>query len=207
MFFLYTQFHMLIYAQCSMHDSLQGHILANIVPQLPAQLHTPIKIALEKDRIRRMPNSFLPPLPQSHIASPFFPSLSLSSHQATPGKKGVILIGDAWNMRHPLTGGGMTVALNDVVYLSTCIRDAIAKQALHAQDGDGDSDAVQDTLASWPTVERDILCEWWWKRKGLSSTINILSVALYDLFGADGELTPSPLSSSLLFFFCLIHIN
>ena len=31
---------------------------------------------------------------------------------------GAILIGDALNMRHPLTGGGMTVALKDVVALS-----------------------------------------------------------------------------------------
>lgn len=27
---------------------------------------------------------------------------------------GVLLLGDAYNMRHPLTGGGMSVALNDV---------------------------------------------------------------------------------------------
>lgn len=28
---------------------------------------------------------------------------------------GVLLLGDAYNMRHPLTGGGMSVALNDVL--------------------------------------------------------------------------------------------
>ncbi len=27
---------------------------------------------------------------------------------------GVLLLGDAYNMRHPLTGGGMSVVLNDV---------------------------------------------------------------------------------------------
>lgn len=41
-----------------------------------------------------MPNSFLPPAPIE--------------------KSGVLLLGDAYNMRHPLTGGGMSVALNDV---------------------------------------------------------------------------------------------
>ena len=30
-------------------------------------------------------------------------------------KPGVLLLGDALNMRHPLTGGGMSVALNDVI--------------------------------------------------------------------------------------------
>ena len=33
-------------------------------------------------------------------------------------KEGVILLGDAWNMRHPLTGGGMTVAFHDVQLLT-----------------------------------------------------------------------------------------
>lgn len=30
---------------------------------------------------------------------------------------GALLMGDAFNMRHPLTGGGMTVALSDIVVL------------------------------------------------------------------------------------------
>ena len=33
-------------------------------------------------------------------------------------QEGVIVFGDAWNMRHPFTGGGMTVALADVVLLA-----------------------------------------------------------------------------------------
>ena len=81
--------------------SFQSHILENVVPQLPSALHLPIQNAFEKDRLRRMPNSFLPPVEQGTAAT----------------KKGVILVGDSWNMRHPLTGGGMTVALNDVVVL------------------------------------------------------------------------------------------
>ena len=45
-----------------------------------------------------MPNPFLPPVEQGTAVT----------------KEGV---GDSWNMRHPLKGGGMTVALNDVVVL------------------------------------------------------------------------------------------
>ena len=69
-------------------------------------------------------------------------------------------------MRHPLTGGGMTVALNDVVVL----RDLLG--------------TVTD-LSDWSQVRR-VLHRWHWDRKPLASTVNILSVALYDLFGADG---------------------
>ena len=55
----------------------------------------PFTDAILNDRVRSMPNSFLPACP---IERP-----------------GVIALGDAYNMRHPLTGGGMSVALNDVV--------------------------------------------------------------------------------------------
>ncbi|KAF9003006.1 squalene epoxidase-like protein [Cyathus striatus] len=130
---------------------IKEHILTNIVPQLPSQLHTAIHTAFAKDRLRRMPNSFLPPIDQSK----------------TTTKPGVILLGDAWNMRHPLTGGGMTVCLNDVVLL----KEELGK--------------IED-LTDWEEV-KDALSVWFWKRKGLAATVNILSVALYDLFGADDE--------------------
>jgi squalene monooxygenase len=103
-----------------------------------------------------MPNSFLPPIEQG------------GPHT----KEGVILLGDAWNMRHPLTGGGMTVALADVVLLAPMI-------------------AAEPDLADWHALT-DVLHRWHWARKPLASTINILSVALYDLFGADGAYTVSP---------------
>jgi squalene monooxygenase len=98
-----------------------------------------------------MPNSFLPPIEQGTAAT----------------KQGVILIGDSWNMRHPLTGGGMTVALHDVVVL----RDLLG--------------SVND-LKDWNQIQKT-LHRWHWDRKPLASTINILSVALYDLFSADGR--------------------
>jgi squalene monooxygenase len=134
---------------------IQGHILRNIVPQLPSSLYVAIENAIAKDRLRRMPNSFLPPIEQN-------------GHSC---KNGVILLGDAWNMRHPLTGGGMTVALNDVVIL-------------------------RDQLSSMPDF-RDVkrvnqaLKAWHWARKPLASTVNILAFALYDLFGAEGEIYSS----------------
>ena len=38
-----------------------------------------------------------------------------------PTMTGAILIGDAWNTRHPLTGGGMTVCLRDVEILTRAL--------------------------------------------------------------------------------------
>lgn len=35
--------------------------------------------------------------------------------------------------------------------------------------------------------KRDAAEVWFWRRKGLSGTINVLAQALYSLFGADGE--------------------
>ncbi|TFK21857.1 squalene epoxidase [Coprinopsis marcescibilis] len=132
-------------------DDLKGHILKNVVPQLPSSLHSAIEKAFSKDRLRRMPNSFLPSIEQNG------PSC----------KDGVILLGDAWNMRHPLTGGGMTVALSDVVSL----RDVLG------------------SIPDFSNVDRvnKALNTWHWSRKPLASTVNILSFALYDLFGADDE--------------------
>ena len=105
-----------------------------------------------------MPNSFLPSIEQGGPHS----------------KEGVILLGDAWNMRHPLTGGGMTVALADVVLLAPML-------------------AAEPDLADWHALT-DVLHRWHWARKPLAATINILSVALYDLFSAEGAYCMSHLA-------------
>ena len=97
-----------------------------------------------------MPNSFLPSVKQGGRYT----------------KQGTFLLGDSWNMRHPLTGAGMTVALNDVVLLAQMLGKI-------------------ENYHNWDQIS-DMLSRWHWDRKPLASTINILSVALYDLFGADG---------------------
>ncbi|KAI1789083.1 SE-domain-containing protein [Ganoderma leucocontextum] len=127
---------------------LKEQILRNIIPQLPAALHLPAQKALEQDRLRRMPNTFIPP-----------------AQQGKQTREGAFLLGDSWNMRHPLTGGGMTCAFNDVVILRDLLLDV-------------------KNLADWEEVS-PVLNRWFWARKPLASTVNILSVALYDLFGAD----------------------
>lgn len=61
----------------------------------------------------------------------------------------------------------MTVAFNDVVLLAHLL-------------------ARVPDWTDW-TAMQDMLGQYWLRRKALAGTINILSVALYDLFGADGE--------------------
>ncbi|CCM03056.1 uncharacterized protein FIBRA_05175 [Fibroporia radiculosa] len=142
---------MLVDLKVPLPSDIKEVILSEIAPQLPSSLQEPVRTALAKDRLRRMPNSFLPPAEQG------------GQHT----KEGVFLLGDSWNMRHPLTGGGMTVALNDVVMLKELLTHV-------------------DDLSDWRQVSR-VLHRWHWSRKRFASTINILSVALYDLFGADDE--------------------
>lgn len=131
--------------------SIQSHILVKILPTLPLSLHQAVRDAIDQGGIRRMPNSFLPPVNQGGRTT----------------KEGAILLGDSWNMRHPLTGGGMTVALNDVVKLSEIL--------LALPDFD-----------DWDRVSR-ALNTWYWARKPLASTINLLSATLYGIFAQDGK--------------------
>jgi squalene monooxygenase len=70
------------------------------------------------------------------------------------------------NMRHPLTGGGMTVAFNDVVILSELLAPAKIPNL-------GDASAVLKAMDTFH-----------WRRKSLTSIINVLAQALYSLFSA-----------------------
>jgi squalene monooxygenase len=80
-------------------------------------------------------------------------------------RPGAFILGDAWNMRHPLTGGGMTVGLKDVCLLKIFLSpDRVG--SLH------DKDTVMNQLNSF-----------YWKRKSYASAINILAQSLYGLFG------------------------
>lgn len=70
--------------------------------QLPSELRDAFVAAIDKGNIRTMPNRSMPANPRP-----------------TPG---ALLMGDAFNMRHPLTGGGMTVALSDIVVLRDLLK-------------------------------------------------------------------------------------
>jgi squalene monooxygenase len=126
---------------------VKNHMLNVALPNLPECVQPSFRKAIEAGKLRSMPNSFLAP-----------------TTQKTPG---LIMLGDAMNMRHPLTGGGMTVAFNDVVTLSTLL----APSAIPSLE---DTSAVLDALSNFH-----------WARKSGSSVINILAMALYSLFAGN----------------------
>ncbi|XVF00673.1 hypothetical protein REPUB_Repub04eG0021200 [Reevesia pubescens] len=82
---------------------------------------------------------------------------------------GALLMGDAFNMRHPLTRGGMTVALSDVVVLRDLLRP------LHNLY---DASTVCKYLESFYTL-----------RKPMASTINILANTLHKVLSASFDPT------------------
>ncbi|KAI9676165.1 MAG: Squalene epoxidase [Caeruleum heppii] len=129
------------------NGGVKGHLRNNVLPSLPPSVRSSFAAALDKGALRSMPNSFLPP-----------------STQKTPG---MILLGDAMNMRHPLTGGGMTVAFNDAVLL----RELLSPEKVPFFE---DTRLVLKQMKTFH-----------WRRKSLTSVINILAQALYALFAAD----------------------
>lgn len=130
------------------NGGVKGHLREVVLPSLPECVKPSFERALDEGKLRSMPNSFLPP-----------------SINRVPG---MVMLGDAMNMRHPLTGGGMTVAFNDVVLL----RDLLSPEIV--------SD-LGNTKAVLKQMER-----FHWQRKNLTSVINILAQALYSLFAANG---------------------
>lgn len=126
---------------------LRKHLINTVLPDLPKSVQPSFKKAAEADRLPSMPNSFLP-----------------ASSTQVPG---VILLGDALNMRHPLTGGGMTVAFNDVILASQLLAPKKVPDL-------ADTELVMEQMRTFH-----------WERKSLTSTVNILAQALYALFAAD----------------------
>ncbi|CAD5330237.1 unnamed protein product [Arabidopsis thaliana] len=75
--------------------------------------------------------------------------------------------GDAFNMRHPLTGGGMTVALSDIVILRDLLNPLVDLT---------NKESLSKYIESFYTL-----------RKPVASTINTLAGALYKVFLASPD--------------------
>ncbi|KAA8545714.1 hypothetical protein F0562_020835 [Nyssa sinensis] len=84
------------------NGELAQYLKTVVAPQIPAELCKAFISAIDKRNIRTMPNRSM-----------------LAATYPTPG---ALLLGDAFNMRHPLTGGGMTVVLSDIVVLRDLLR-------------------------------------------------------------------------------------
>ncbi|XP_042017658.1 squalene monooxygenase SE1-like [Salvia splendens] len=129
------------------NGDLAKYLKTVIAPQVPPELHGAFLSAIERGNMRTMPNRSMPAAPHP-----------------TPG---ALLMGDAFNMRHPLTGGGMTVALSDIVVLRNLLRPL---RDLN------DAPTLCKYLESFYTL-----------RKPVASTINTLAGALYKVFSASPD--------------------
>lgn len=144
------------------NGGVKGYMRDIVLPALPQEVRPAFARALDAlgptTIPKSMPNSWLPP---SQMATGSWPP-------------GIALLGDAANMRHPLTGGGMTVALNDVVQLA----DLLAPRS-----NGGVGPRVPISLSDTRAV-RAALRALHWRRKSLTAIINVLAQALYALFSA-----------------------
>lgn len=130
-------------------EALHEDLTQRVLPQLPACMHESFTQSVARREFACMPNRSMP----AHAAQ---------RYDASPG---AILLGDSLNMRHPLTGGGMTVALSDVYSLSQhLLRDVVS-----FADTDSLDRSMQHHYSS---------------RCAPVKTINILADALYDVFCA-----------------------
>jgi squalene monooxygenase len=127
--------------------AMAEYVLTKIAPQVPAKLREPLRAAVKNGAFKSMRNKTMP-------ASP----------SRTPG---AVLLGDAFNMRHPLTGGGMTVAFSDVVTMKSML-------------------SPLPSFADFAAVEKRVDA-FYAHRTRPALTINTLANALYRVFCASGD--------------------
>lgn len=126
---------------------LPGYLRTTVAPEVPEGLRPAFLEALESSLIRTMQNKQL-------YATPL--------HQP-----GALLLGDAFNMRHPLTGGGMTVALSDCKLLCDLLQPL---------------PSFADAVATASKTS-----DFYVRRKPMCATINTLANALYKVFCYTGS--------------------
>lgn len=120
-------------------EELIAYLNDVVGPQIPDAIKPSYFAAVSEGKFKVMPNHYMPAKPLA--------------------KQGAALVGDALNMRHPLTGGGMTVAFTDLHLLA---------DKLIALEDFSDSDAVTEAVK-----------QYYEERTDYNATINILADALY----------------------------
>lgn len=124
---------------------LQEHLATNVTPFIPEPMLDSYRQALHEDRMKVMPNHYMP-------AKPII-------------RKGAVMLGDALNMRHPLTGGGLTAVFSDIQILSA---------HLLAMPDFKDTDLIHKKIEAY---YRD--------RQSANANLNILANALYAVMSND----------------------
>lgn len=124
---------------------LQQHLDTNVTPYIPAGMLGSYNLALQEGGFKVMPNHYM-------AAKPII-------------RKGAVMLGDALNMRHPLTGGGLTAVFSDIQILSA---------HLLAMPDFNNADLIHEKIEAY---YRD--------RQEANANLNILANALYAVMSND----------------------
>lgn len=124
---------------------LQDHLDTNVTPYMPACMRHSYEQALQEGGFKVMPNHYM-------AAKPII-------------RKGAVMLGDALNMRHPLTGGGLTAVFSDIQILSA---------HLLAMPDFSNTDLIHEKIEAY---YRD--------RQHANANLNILANALYGVMSND----------------------
>ncbi|KAG5979019.1 hypothetical protein E4U55_005657 [Claviceps digitariae] len=125
----------------SSNGGVSNYMRHHVLPNLPPSIQPAFSDSLDKGQFRCMTNSVLP-----------------ATVNRVPG---LMIAGDALNMRHPMSGSGMTVALNDVVLL----RELLSP------------DQVPDLSDCRQVMQQ--MAQFHWRRKRYSFVINFMAHSMY----------------------------
>ncbi|MGR9085911.1 MAG: FAD-dependent oxidoreductase [Gammaproteobacteria bacterium] len=132
-------------AQLPRKLALQAHLDSNVTPYMPEGMRRSYENAMQEGGFKVMPNHYM-------AAKPII-------------RKGAVMLGDALNMRHPLTGGGLTAVFSDIQILSMHL--------LVMPDFDN-TDLIHEKIEAY---YRD--------RQQANANLNILANALYAVMSND----------------------
>jgi squalene monooxygenase len=124
---------------------LQAHLDSNVTPYIPSSMRESYECAIQEGGFKVMPNHYM-------AAKPII-------------RKGAVMLGDALNMRHPLTGGGLTAVFSDIQILSG---------HLLAMPDFYNTDLIHDKIEAY---YRD--------RQHANANLNVLANALYGVMSND----------------------
>lgn len=124
---------------------LQAHLDVNVTPYIPSSMLASYQQALQEGGFKVMPNHYM-------AAKPII-------------RKGAVMLGDALNMRHPLTGGGLTAVFSDIQILSN---------HLLSMPNFDNTDLIHEKIEAY---YRD--------RQNANANLNILANALYAVMSND----------------------
>lgn len=126
-------------------SAIKEHLDKNVAPYIPECMKEAYLDAANEDKFKVMPNHYM-------AAKPII-------------RKGAVMLGDSLNMRHPLTGGGLTAVFSDVHLLSSHL--------LSMPD-------FEDTELLNEKVEK-----YYKDRQLANANVNILANALYGVMSND----------------------